>query len=188
MTNVFPRGLGLPVFLLLSFRCHKARLINTFKSQLKNIFTDQLPPMISSDSFSRCCNNAFNGVDVQARWSCLYLVLPELRASSVTFPGTRSLVGKCQSAFTGRNSGIFRAKPAGWKTRLNRNSRSEMQTEGFKPKPINELFDFSHLQQIRTRMKSRVFYLFLVMTRSHYPDATALRFIGRSGTLSLKQE
>lgn len=67
MTNVFPGGLWLPVFLSLSFRCHKARLINTFKSQLKNIFTDQLPPMISSDSFRRCCNNALNGVDVQAR-------------------------------------------------------------------------------------------------------------------------
>ena len=54
----------------------------------------------------------------------------------------------------------FQAKPTGWKIYLNWNSLSKVQSMGFKSKPINELFSFSHLQQIQARMKSRVFYFF----------------------------
>lgn len=92
LTNALPRGLGLPVFLLLSF-WYQSEVDKHIQATIKKHF---YWPVATNGIRQLCCsNNSFNGVDARARSSApLFGPYPALQFS-VTFPGTRNHVRKC---------------------------------------------------------------------------------------------
>ena len=189
MTNVSPWELKLPVFLLLSFWCHKTRLINTFKSQLKNIFTDQLPLTLSSDSFVAAVTTRL--MVLMCRWegASLYLVLTSLGDSLMTFPGTRSPARKCHLAKIRQKAVIFRLRPqAGGPIEAGTNWKKYHVAQESQSISYQSVF-FTHvLSTSPTWKEKKNALLFLVVTKSDYPAETPISFIQRSWTRSLQWE
>lgn len=110
------------------------------------------------------CKNAFGGVDVQTRRSSplsdAYLALrffndtPRHEESCKEMPFGVNQAERCD----------FQAKATGWRIHLSWNSLSEVQSRGFNPKPINELFTFFHpcvFNESNLELKARFSTFFL---------------------------